>query len=127
MSFPTFYDTHAHLARAEFRNELAAVIDRAQAAGIEKIVSIATDFESSRACIEIAERFPNVFASVGWHPSDAPRAPEDIRPGLLELVSHPKVVAIGETGLDYYRLPSRMQGADAAADAEYKRKQVGLF
>src|SRR5207248_5667831 len=83
------------------------VIARAEAAGIEKIISIGTDLESSRRAVQIAEQFPNVFAVVGWHPSHATEAPEDLRPMLRELARHPKVVALGETGLDYHRLPSQ--------------------
>jgi TatD DNase family protein len=124
---PAFYDTHAHLNSPDFNNDLPEVIARANAAGITKIVCIATDLESSRRCLDIAERFPGVFAAVGWHPSDAGEAPEDPRPALRELASHPRTVAIGETGLDYYRLPSRMQGADAEADARYKARQADLF
>src|SRR3974390_530676 len=104
---PMFYDTHAHVGYPDFAEELAELILRAQQAGISKIISIGTNLESSHRAIAIAEQFPNVFSAVGWHPSDAPEAPEDIRPDLRLLAKHPKVVALGETGLDYYRLPSR--------------------
>jgi len=122
-----FYDTHAHLNYPDFADDLPQIIARATAAGIEKIVSIATDIDSSRRAIAIAEQFPNVFAVVGWHPSDAEKAPEDIRPVLRELARHPKVVALGETGLDYHRLPSQKPGGSAAEDDSYKRKQAALF
>src|SRR5438094_402591 len=101
-----FYDTHAHLDYPDFAADLPDVITRANAAGIEKIISIGTDFDSSRRAIQLAEKFSNIYAAVGWHPSDALQAPEDIREELRELARHPKVVALGETGLDYYRLPS---------------------
>src|SRR5713101_6037413 len=103
---PVFYDTHAHLDYPEFAQELPGVIARAQSAGIGKIISIGTDLDSSKRAIGLAERFPNVFAVVGWHPSHASEAPADLRPALRELARHPKVVALGETGLDYHRLPS---------------------
>jgi TatD DNase family protein len=122
-----FYDTHAHLDDPRFAADVAEVVARAEAAGIGKIVSIGTDLESSRRGVDLAERFPNVFAVVGWHPSEAGQAPEDVRPGLRELARHPKVVALGETGLDYCRLPSRTGGAGAAADETIKRKQAALF
>ena len=122
-----FYDTHAHLDYPDFATELDQVIARAQAAGIAKIISIGTDGESSRRAIELAEKFPGVFAVVGWHPSDALAAPADIRGELRELARHPKVVALGETGLDYYRLPSHKPGGTAADDERYKHKQVSLF
>src|SRR5208337_2623960 len=107
---PTFYDTHAHLTYPDFADELPQVIARAEAAGIAKIISIGTDLVSSVRAVKLAEEFPNVFAAVGWHPSHALEAPEDLRPALHELAQHPKVVALGETGLDYHRLPSQKPG-----------------
>ena len=124
---PTFYDTHAHLDYPDFADELPLVIERAIAAGITKIVTIATTLDSSRRAVELADRFPQVFAVVGWHPCDAMEAPDDIRPALRELGRHPKVVALGETGLDYHRLPSRKDGFSAADDERYKQKQAALF
>lgn len=122
-----FYDTHAHLDYPDFAAELPEVVARAESRGITRIISIGTDAESSRRALGLAERFPHVYAAVGWHPSDAPAAPEDIRPLLRELAQHPKVVALGETGLDYYRLPSRRSQGDAADDGRYKEKQARLF
>src|SRR5207245_10393762 len=91
------------------------------------IDGISTDLESSKRVIDIAERFANVFAVVGWHPSDVMTAPGDIRPALRELAQHPKVVALGETGLDYHRLPTQKPGATPADDEAYKAKQADLF
>ncbi len=71
----TFYDTHAHLDYPEFAQELPEVIARAGLAGITKIISIGTDLESSKRAIKLAEQFSNVFAVVGWHPSNAMEAP----------------------------------------------------
>src|SRR5262245_24144235 len=122
-----FYDTHAHLDYPDFGEELPQVIARAEAAGIARIISIGTDLNSSKAAIELAERFPNVFAVVGWHPSHVSAAPADLRPELRELARHPKVVALGETGLDYYRLPSKKPEFTEADDREYKNKQAALF
>jgi TatD DNase family protein len=124
---PMFYDTHAHLGYPDFADELPQVIEGAQKAGISKIISIGTNLESSRHAIALAEQFPNVFAVVGWHPSDAHEAPKDIRPALRGLAAHPKVVALGETGLDYYRLPSRKPEFTQADDVAYKAKQADLF
>jgi len=116
----TFYDTHAHLDYPDYANDLPEVIERARVAGITRIISIGTDLDSSRRAVRLAERFPGVFAAVGWHPSNAGDAPDDIRPDLRKLVKHPKVVAIGETGLDYHRLP------DDRPD-RYKQKQADIF
>jgi TatD DNase family protein len=122
-----FYDTHAHLDYPDFANDLPEVIARAESAGISRVICIGTDLDSSRRAIELAELFPGVHAVVGWHPSHATEAPDDIRPGLRELAQHPKVVAIGETGLDYHRLPSQNSKGTAAEDERYKSKQAQLF
>jgi TatD DNase family protein len=123
----SFYDTHAHLDYPEFAQELPEVISRAQSAGISKIISIGTDLDSSNRAIKLAEQFPNVFAVIGWHPCHADQAPADLRPALRELARHPKVVALGETGLDYHRLPSQKPEFTAADDERYKIKQADLF
>jgi TatD DNase family protein len=123
----TFYDTHAHLDYPDFAGDLPQVIERAAAAGITRIITIGTDLESSRRAIKLAEQFPAVFAAVGWHPSHAPEAPEDLRAPLRELATHPKVVAIGETGLDYHHLPSEKSNGAAADDERYKQKQAAIF
>ena len=124
---PPFYDTHAHLDYPDFAAELPQVIERAQAAGITHIISIGTDLASSERAIQLSERFPGVFAAVGWHPTNALEAPDDLRPALRKLAAHPKVVAIGETGLDHYRLPSQQAGGTAEADEIYKRRQADIF
>jgi TatD DNase family protein len=119
---PFFYDTHAHLDFPDFAHDLPDVVARAHAAGISKIISIGTDLDSSRRAVAIAERFPNVFAAVGWHPAHAGQAPPDIRPALRQLAVHPKVVAIGEIGLDYHRPPQ-----DPGDLARYKTRQAEIF
>lgn len=124
---PIFYDTHAHLDYPDFAKELPLVVSRAAAAGIARIITIGTDLDSSRRALEIAGQFPNVFAVVGWHPSEASGASEDWRPSLRDLARHPKVVALGETGLDYHRLPSAKPEFTAADDEQYKQRQIRLF
>src|SRR5262245_56837943 len=124
---PVFYDTHAHLDYPEFEADLEQIVSRAGDAGIAKIIYIGTDVDSSRRAIGLAERFPNVFAVVGWHPSHVTEAPEDLRPALRELAQHPKVVALSKTGLDYHRLPSTKPEPGKMDDAQYKAKQARLF
>lgn len=126
-SLPVFHDTHAHLSDEDFRPDLPEVIARAQAAGVGTVVAVSIDFETSRRSLELAERFPGVYAAVGWHPSHALEAPEDLRPVLRELARHPKVVAIGETGLDYYRMPSRQKGGTVEDDDRYRERQIAIF
>ena len=117
-----FFDTHAHLDYPDYAPDLGEVVARAQAAGITKIISIGTSLESSGRALQLAEKFPNVYAAIGWHPTEAEKAPADLRPALRSLAKHPKVVAIGETGLDYHRLPD---GEDAIA--RYKNRQAEIF
>src|SRR5271154_1671578 len=122
-----FFDTHAHLDYPDSAPDWAEVVARAQAAGITKIISIGTSLDSSERAIRLAEKFPNVFAAVGWHPTEAEKAPRDLRPALREFARHPKVVAIGETGLDYHHLPGEKPEITAADDARYKEKQAEIF
>jgi TatD DNase family protein len=122
------YDTHAHLASRRFAKDLPEVIARARSAGIERIIAIGTDLADSQRSIEIAEAHPEVFAVVGWHPTGVLQAPPDIRPALRELARHPKVVALGETGLDHFHLPSTGRlGATSVDDEQYKQQQRTLF
>jgi len=96
-------DTHTHLDSPEFADDQAEVIQRAVAAGVTKLVTIgASDgFDSAERAIALAEKYEYIWASVGIHPHDAP-TPTD-RERLMQLGGHPKVVAIGETGLDFFR------------------------
>ena len=124
---PEFFDTHAHLDFPDFASDVPQLVERAQAAGITRIISIGTDLESSAKAIAFSEQFDCVYAVAGWHPNDVLAAPDDIRPQLRELAKHPKVVAIGETGLDYYRLPSHKEGGTLEQDEVFKRKQAIIF
>ncbi|HCN31218.1 MAG TPA: TatD family deoxyribonuclease [Verrucomicrobiales bacterium] len=121
-----FYDTHAHLDYPDFAPDFAAMLGRAHAAGITRIISIGTNLDSSRRAIALAEQHPDIYAVAGWHPCEALDAPTDIRAELRELAQHPKVVALGETGLDYYRLPGKESG-NPADDEVYRRRQAELF
>jgi TatD DNase family protein len=122
-----FFDTHAHLDYPDFAADFAQVIERAQSAGITRLISIGTDLASSARAIKLAEQHPAIYAVVGWHPSHAHEAPEDLRPVLRELAQHPKVVALGETGLDYYRLPGSQGQGTPDDDARYKARQQAAF
>jgi len=121
-----FYDTHAHLTFPDFSSELPALISRAHTAGITRIITIGTDLESSQQAVELAETYESIYAVVGWHPNDLETAPDDVKDGLRPLCVHPKVVAIGETGIDHYRLPSGNGGSEAD-DLILKKRQEGIF
>ena len=95
-------DSHCHLDFPDFAGDLDAIVARAGAAGIGRIVTISTRVRRLGGLLEIAERFPNVYCSVGTHPHHADEedgvSPDD----LIELTRHPKVVALGEAGLDNF-------------------------
>jgi TatD DNase family protein len=94
-------DTHAHLDACEEAPE--TLIERAREAGVDRIVAVGSGIESCRAALEIAERHEDVFAALGVHPHQAGNAEARRLDELRELIGHERVVAVGETGLDYYR------------------------
>jgi Tat protein secretion system quality control protein TatD with DNase activity len=107
-------DTHAHLDFPEFVEDLDHVLLRAKQAGVERIITIGSTLQSSRKAIQLAEHYPQIYASVGIHPNSASQEREDFLSELEEMVRHPKVVAVGETGLDYYRLASRQEESEVS-------------
>ncbi len=95
-------DSHCHLDFPDFADDLDRLVARAAAAGVDRIVTISTRVKRLGGLIEIAERFPNVYCSVGTHPHHADEE-DGISPDeLIALTKHPKVVALGEAGLDYF-------------------------
>ena len=97
-----FVDSHAHITSAQFDGDREQVVQRALDAGVRFIVNPGTDLEDSRKAVEFAERHANVYACVGFHPHDAKKADEESLHEIEDLSKHPKVVAIGEIGLDYH-------------------------
>ncbi len=97
-------DTHCHLDDAKFDGDREEVIERARAAGVERMVAIGTGHgpPDLAAGVRLAEQHDFVYASVGVHPHDASKAAEESFAKLGELAAHPKVVAVGEIGLDYH-------------------------
>ena len=139
-------ETHAHLDYPDFANDLDDVLRRATEAGVTRIVTIGTSIESSQRAIELAEKYPAVYAAIGVHPTQIEQAEEDVFTPLRELAKNPRVVAIGETGLDYHRLPSEEVAKEKQVqvmtalrtetdeeieaqirDGAYKSKQASLF
>ena len=110
-------DTHAHLDYPDFENDLDAVIGAASDAGVDRIITIGTGLESSRRAVALAERFANVYAVVGLHPTNVTEEPLGWLDGIRELAANPKVAAIGETGLDYHHLPSEQLSSSPAISA----------
>jgi TatD DNase family protein len=104
-------DTHCHLDFDAFNGDRDAVISRARDVGIVRILNPGVDLNSSRRAIELAEKYEEVFVACGVHPNDARSWDEDTLRALKQIANHPKTVAIGEIGLDYYRdrAPREMQ------------------
>jgi TatD DNase family protein len=139
-------ETHAHLDYPDFADDFDEVLRRATEAGVTRIITIGTSVESSRRAVDLAERYPNIYAVIGVHPTTADEAEEDVIDPLRELARSPRVVGIGETGLDYHRLPSaeiakgkraqvlaalqtgtKEQLEAGLHDGAYKSKQASLF
>jgi TatD DNase family protein len=111
-------ETHAHLDYPDFASDLDDVLRRATEAGVTRIITIGTSVESSRRAVGLAEKHSNIYAVIGVHPTYAQEAEEDVIAPLRELAESRRVAGIGETGLDYHRLPS-VQAA--------KEKNVQVF
>jgi len=139
-------ETHAHLDYPDFANDLDDVLRRAVDAGVTRVITIGTSIESSRRAIDLADKYPAVYATIGVHPTYVEEAEEDVFTPLRELAKHPRVVAIGETGLDYHELPSEKVAKEKQVqvmtalrtetdeeieaqirDGAYKSKQASLF
>jgi TatD DNase family protein len=95
-------DSHCHLDFPDFASELDAVVARARAAGLGRMVTISTRVKKHAQVLAVAETFPDVFCSVGTHPHNAQEETDIDAAKLIALSQHPKVVAIGEAGLDYH-------------------------
>jgi TatD DNase family protein len=140
-------ETHAHLDYPDFAGDFDDVLRRATAAGVTRIITIGTSVESSHRAVELAEKYPNIFAVIGVHPTYVEESGEDVITPLRELAKSSRVVAIGETGLDYHSLPSAEIAKERVTqnlakwtlasteaqieagihDGAYKSKQASLF
>ncbi|TSC93614.1 MAG: TatD DNase family protein [Candidatus Berkelbacteria bacterium Athens1014_28] len=99
-----FIDTHAHLDFPDFKNEVHQVLGRAIAVDVRRILNVGVDVDSSKKSVDLARKYPEVFAAVGIHPHSALDLDIEAKQKLFTLANHSKVVAIGECGLDYYYL-----------------------
>jgi TatD DNase family protein len=113
-------DTHCHLADAKFRDDVEAVIARASGAGVAQIISVGAigPIDNDRLTVEIAEHHQNVFAVVGVHPHDARDCTPERIAQLRALAASKKVVAIGESGLDFHYMHSPPQAQEASLRAQ---------
>ena len=96
------FDTHAHLNADQFENDVDDVIKNAQEEGVSHIVVVGFDEKTIHGALKLAEQYEIIYAAVGWHPVDAVDMTDEHLQWLEELAKHPKVVALGEMGLDYY-------------------------
>lgn len=115
------FDTHAHLNATQFNEDVEQVIERARAEGVSHIVVVGFDRPTIERAMELAEQYSFIYAAVGWHPVDAIHMTDDDLMMIEQLAAHPKVVALGEMGLDYYwdQSPKDIQ-------KEVFRKQIRL-
>ena len=137
-------DTHTHLDFPDFNADRDAVIRRAVETGVTRMIAIGTNLDTSRAALALADRHPEVYATIGIHPNEATEVPDDAVAQLEKLATHPKVAAIGECGFDYHSLPSSKEAAftnvtaaigttapgtesAALADADLKNRQSIFF
>ncbi len=111
-------DTHAHLQWASFDKDREKVVSRAKKVGVEYIVNIGFDVDGSIRAIDLAEEHRGLYATVGIHPHNASQLNQKVLDKLRELSENPKVVAIGEIGLDYYRNLSTRQAQITAFEAQ---------
>lgn len=110
-----FFDTHAHYDSGKFNDDRFDILDSMPEGNVGLIVDPGCDLISSQKAIELAERYDYVYAAVGWHPEDMDKLTDESYAELTRLAEHPKCVAIGEIGLDYYW------------DASHKEEQKELF
>ncbi|SFA55362.1 TatD DNase family protein [Anoxybacillus pushchinoensis] len=115
------FDTHAHLNATQFNEDVEQVIERARAEGVSHIVVVGFDRPTIERAMELADQYSFIYAAVGWHPVDAIHMTDDDLMMIEQLAAHPKVVALGEMGLDYYwdQSPKEVQ-------KEVFRKQIRL-
>lgn len=115
------FDTHVHLNDDQFKEDIEEVIKRAQEAGVSSMVVVGFDRATITRAMELIEEYAFIYAAIGWHPVDAIDMQDEDLAWIEELSSHPKVVAIGEMGLDYHwdKSPRDIQ-------KEVFRKQIRL-
>lgn len=99
---PHIFDTHAHYDDEAFDNDRDELISSLQSHNVCAVVNAASDLESSRAGIALADKYPFIWAAAGIHPQEAGKTPENAEQTLADMLTHPKAVALGEIGLDYH-------------------------
>ncbi len=98
----TLIDTHAHIYYDKYEEDLEEVLERASEAKVEKIICVAVDLKSAEKCLNLVNKYPNLYMTAGIHPHDSKDTPSDFLKQLEPYYSHPKTVAVGEIGLDLH-------------------------
>ncbi|MDD4111094.1 MAG: TatD family hydrolase [Clostridia bacterium] len=124
-----FIDIHAHLNDKILLPDVESVVSRAKNVGVGKIVCVGSDYQSSLCGIELANKFENVYATIGLHPNDCYSFDSKIEELILKSKDNPKVIAIGEIGLDYYDIPHQLAEANLENISEdnFIKKQREVF
>ena len=112
---PEFVDTHCHLNLDQFASDSELVISQAMAVGVKSIIIPGVDIQTSQAAIDLAEKYDGVYAAIGFHPSEANNATPKELSRLKKMASAPKVVAVGEIGLDFYHDSNPSEGMQKEA------------
>lgn len=115
-------DTHAHLANSRLAGEIAPILERAAREGVTRIISIGSDTLDSAQNVELAAAHGPIFAAAGVHPTSIHEVPDDWLHRIRQLLDRPKVVALGEIGLDYYHPPR-----DQSPVADWRARQAHVF
>tara|TARA_Y100001970_G_scaffold43642_2_gene54393 strand:+ start:2997 stop:3752 length:756 start_codon:yes stop_codon:yes gene_type:complete len=97
-----FIDTHCHIYYDKYQNDINDVINRANNNNVKNMICVGVDIESSKKSIALSEQYESIFATVGYHPHEAKVVDSNYLNNMIELLKHPKSVAVGEIGLDYY-------------------------
>jgi len=120
-------DTHCHLTFEDFARDIDGVIARSLAVGVTEWITVGTNLQENRKAIEFAERFENMYAAIGIHPHDAKTVTAQMLAELKKIAQHKKVVAIGETGLDYhYDFSPRQRQKEVFAEHLKIASELGL-
>ena len=119
-----FVDTHAHLQEAEFAADAGATIERAREAGVTTVVAPVVDLTSAQSGLALASRHEGVYTTAGYHPHEASRLTPEALDAIEAMLDEPKVVAVGEIGLDRYRLHSPLEAQITAFEAMLRLAEV---
>lgn len=120
------FDSHCHLQSSEYDTDRGEVIARAESADIG-IICAGTNLETSKQAIELAQKYNNIWATVGLHPNDVDSSVLTNQPSLSDLCKRPKVIAVGEIGLDYYRMDGSEGEEPRTNREEFQKKQKDRF